>query len=549
MGGLQIVADHRYWVLAGVLAGLAYLAKGSGQLLVLAFLGVAFLFYRFQLFRSRGFWLFLGSYMLIASPLWLYNTVHFGSPTFNYAITHQMWMESWHDWHPDDTEDLPTLTTYLQSHTLSEIGDRLWTGMKAMRNILIKTLWPTRTLKVDRFLLSPLSGFTLALLALLSFLFWPATRHYVQQNRAAVYLTLLVSLLFYFLFAWYVPIVALGQRFILPVIGFIFILFAHITSQIGQKLLAQGLWLRRAVLVTAALILFFQLRWAYRSNLEPLQQSLRQNVFAQDAQFNTDAATQLAWLAHQSSGPRRVAWGPSGQSLPAWAYSDQLDFVYYPPHPQSLPDLTRELVEKQVDFIIVAPDMVSRYRELLANPFPTDGVRIEVPGRPPAGWALAFAYRTIPCEWCVFRLLESHPPQHPVDYQLGQAIHLQGYDLSETALQPGATLYLTLHWTTQAPVEGNYTVFTQLLGSDFRLHGQLDQQPLNNLWPTGRWQPGQPLADPYAIPIPSDAPPGEYQLLIGMYNPQTGQRLPALHEGQPLPDNTIPLTTITLGSS
>ena len=43
--GLQSVIQEKYWALAGGLAGLAYLAKGSGQLLALAFLGIAFLCY------------------------------------------------------------------------------------------------------------------------------------------------------------------------------------------------------------------------------------------------------------------------------------------------------------------------------------------------------------------------------------------------------------------------------------------------------------------------------------------------------------------------
>ena len=160
----------KYWVAAGVLVGFAYLAKGSGQLLVFAFLFVAFLLFRLDLLKMKGFWLFIGAYVLVALPLWIYNSIHFGSPTFNYAITHQMWMNSWSDWHPDDTENLPTLATYLQTHSPAEIIERQWEGMRAMRNLTIKTLWPTRTLIVDRFLLSPISGFVLALLAVLPFI-------------------------------------------------------------------------------------------------------------------------------------------------------------------------------------------------------------------------------------------------------------------------------------------------------------------------------------------------------------------------------------------
>ena len=65
----------KYWVAAGVLVGFAYLAKGSGQLLAFAFVAVAFLLFRLDLLKTRGFWLFVGAYVLVALPLWIYNSL------------------------------------------------------------------------------------------------------------------------------------------------------------------------------------------------------------------------------------------------------------------------------------------------------------------------------------------------------------------------------------------------------------------------------------------------------------------------------------------
>jgi hypothetical protein len=44
------------------------------------------------------------------------------------------------------------------------------------------------------------------------------------------------------------------------------------------------------------------------------------------------------------------------------------------------------------------------------------------------------------------------------------------------------------------------------------------------------------------IPLPRPLAPGDYTLLVGMYNPQTGERL-AVHEidGPDLPDRALPL--------
>ncbi|MEW5960635.1 MAG: glycosyltransferase family 39 protein [Chloroflexota bacterium] len=542
---LDAPANLRLGVMAGGLAGLAYLAKGSGQLLVLAFGLSVLLFYRFRLFRLRGWWAFVAAYAIVAGPLWLYNTLHFGSPTFSYPTTHQMWMESWNDWHPDALDDLPTAAGYLQTHPLSEIVAREWVGIKALRNILIKTLWPTRTLAVDRFLLSPLSAYTLALAALLPLLFWRQSRRYIQQQRSAVTLTVLVTVIFYLLFAWYVQIVSLGQRFLLPVMPLLFLLPAHLLSLIWGALAAYGVWPKRILTLVTVGILAYQGYWAWQTSREPARILFTHNVFEQDRQFNADAAMPLEWLAGGSARPGGVAWGPGENSLPAWAYSDRLDFQRYPPDAETLADLTRNFSERGVEFIIVTPDVVSRYPQALARYFPADGSRLAVAGLPP-GWALTYAYRSLPCEWCIFRLLAGRPPQHQANYQLGEGIRLVGYDLDRTESIPGDTLHLTLHWQAAANNQVDYTVFTQLLGPDLRLHGQLDHPPLDNLWPTGRWQPGERLADRYDLPIDPAAPPGDYQLLVGMYEAQSGQRLAITLDGKPVSDNAIRLATISL---
>lgn len=534
-----------YWALAGVLTGMAYLAKGSGQLLAFSFLFVAFLFFRWQIFRMPGFWVFLGSYALIASPLWIYNTVHFGSPTFNYAITHQMWMDKWREWHPDDLGNLPTAFSYLQTHTPAEILERQWEGMKGMRNILVKTLWPTRTLVIDHFLLSPVSGFVFGLLAALPFIFWKSSWQYIRQNKSIVYLTTLVTFVFFMLFAWYTPIVALGQRFILPVVPLIFLLLTNIVGVFLQEMMSEGIWRKRFILLTIIFVALLQFQWAIKTNIQPTQDFFSRSVFEQDQRFFDDAATPLEWLTEQASEASVVAWGPSGHSLPVWAYSNRLSFKLYPPDADTIPELTENLVDRNVDFIIVDADMVKRYRSLLKKTFPSDNARVTVTNIP-SGWALAFAYHAMPCDWCVFRLLESNPPKQRTAYQIGDSIRLTGFDISPSSLYPGDTLHLTLHWRADAAIGQDYTVFTQLLGPDFQLHGQRDSQPLGGLWPTSRWKPGEHLADYYAIHLDENAPSGEYLLLVGMYSLQTGERQTVTQNGESFPDNAIPLTSIAV---
>jgi hypothetical protein len=55
------------------------------------------------------------------------------------------------------------------------------------------------------------------------------------------------------------------------------------------------------------------------------------------------------------------------------------------------------------------------------------------------------------------------------------------------------------------------------------------------------------VVDRYELRLREGAPPGEYRLLVGMYDLTTGQRLPATDlNGQALADNAILLTTLIL---
>ena len=67
----------------------------------------------------------------------------------------------------------------------------------------------------------------------------------------------------------------------------------------------------------------------------------------------------------------------------------------------------------------------------------------------------------------------------------------------------------------------------QLVGPDGRVYGQHDAPPLAGSVPTSTWTPGEVLTDTYRFNVAADAPPGEYRLIVGVYLPATGERLPA----------------------
>jgi hypothetical protein len=89
----------------------------------------------------------------------------------------------------------------------------------------------------------------------------------------------------------------------------------------------------------------------------------------------------------------------------------------------------------------------------------------------------------------------------------------------------GDWFYTVLNWEPLTTLDKDYKVFVHVLDRDGKLAFQNDKLPLNALLPMTRWAPNQPLRDAHAMVIPADLPAGVYQVVVGVYDPATGQRL------------------------
>ena len=120
-------------------------------------------------------------------------------------------------------------------------------------------------------------------------------------------------------------------------------------------------------------------------------------------------------------------------------------------------------------------------------------------------------------------------PKHPADAPIPNArltpfeggIALLGYSVDQ-----GQGLPVTLYWRADAPVDQNYTVFTQLIAPDGTLAAQNDSRPIYGYYPTSQWQPGEIIPDRITIALPADLSPGVYTLIAGLYDAETLARLP-----------------------
>jgi len=63
------------------------------------------------------------------------------------------------------------------------------------------------------------------------------------------------------------------------------------------------------------------------------------------------------------------------------------------------------------------------------------------------------------------------------------------------------------------------------LDAQNKIVGQRDEPPGHGNRPTTGWVAGEYLADPHDVTIDPATPPGAYQLEVGLYDPQTGQRV------------------------
>ena len=73
---------------------------------------------------------------------------------------------------------------------------------------------------------------------------------------------------------------------------------------------------------------------------------------------------------------------------------------------------------------------------------------------------------------------------------------------------------------------------------------QKDNPPVDGFYPTTGWEAGGIVRDQYDLSISPDAPPGQYQIEVGMYLVETGERLPILAEDGSVQGDKILLTKV-----
>jgi len=134
---------------------------------------------------------------------------------------------------------------------------------------------------------------------------------------------------------------------------------------------------------------------------------------------------------------------------------------------------------------------------------------------------------------------------NPLALDFGGEIRLAGYDLTQRTARPGESLAVTFYWQTLRPPAHNYTVFVHLVAADGTLWAQADARP------QAGWEAATSavISDTHNLSLPSNLPAGAYDLEVGLYRRQTGERLHLIgSNGQP-GDDTVNLTRIRIEGS
>lgn len=159
---------------------------------------------------------------------------------------------------------------------------------------------------------------------------------------------------------------------------------------------------------------------------------------------------------------------------------------------------------------------------------------VETPGQvvlqdPPPGSLVA--NRTL------VTLVVSSGARSPVGANLGGQIVLNAYELPRLQYQPGQSINIIFFWQAVSIPTEDYNVFIHITTPEGGILSELTTPPQGGTNPTSEWRIGETIVDSYQISIPPTAAPGEYQIRVGLVDPNTNSRLPIAEAGRAKPDN------------
>lgn len=115
----------------------------------------------------------------------------------------------------------------------------------------------------------------------------------------------------------------------------------------------------------------------------------------------------------------------------------------------------------------------------------------------------------------------------PLEATIGEVARVLGYRLDKDTVRGGEVLAVTVYWQALAQTETPYSVFIHLYEPSVGSLGQRDTYPGLGNYATIAWDAGRTFVDTYRLYLADDLPAvAEAHIVLGLYDEQTGQRLP-----------------------
>ena len=114
--------------------------------------------------------------------------------------------------------------------------------------------------------------------------------------------------------------------------------------------------------------------------------------------------------------------------------------------------------------------------------------------------------------------------EQKTNFTFGNMLQMVGYNIN---YDETPQIDIELHWKCIRETNSNYKIFIHAYNEDGTLVTQNDSQPIQNTYPTSLWIPDEYVLDTHTLTLES----GKYDLEIGLYIPDTGERL-LLSEGE-----------------
>jgi hypothetical protein len=108
----------------------------------------------------------------------------------------------------------------------------------------------------------------------------------------------------------------------------------------------------------------------------------------------------------------------------------------------------------------------------------------------------------------------------------GDQVRLLGFEVADR-LSPGTGFDVELYWEALRPPDDDYVVFVHLVNADGQVVASHDGPPVDGRYATGAWRPGEVVPDVHHLMLDPDVAGGAYQLMVGLYQWPSMERLPA----------------------